>query len=138
MSWDMTDEVGFVMFPKGPQADDYVNLSICNPAAIPACYDTERAWKIAFAYNLYTDAVPGFENYVDMSQFDYGVFDDRAVDETLTMMMDKSVVAYHGMVPNLDIYGPFLWKFTNAGVVVSDLIENVRATYQTWIEEANR
>ncbi len=138
LTWDMQDEVGFVAFPKGPRAEDYTNVSICNPAVIPSCYDAEKAWKIAFAYDLFTEEVPGFEGYVDMSRYTNGIFDNRALDETLPLMMDKSIVAYHGMVPNLDIYGPFLWKFTNTGVVVSDLIENVRASYQTWIDEANR
>lgn len=138
LTWDMQDGVGFVAFPKGPQAEDYVNVTVCNPAAIPACYDADRAWKIAFAYNLYTEDVPGFEGYIDMSSYENGIFDQYALGYTLLLMMDKSTVAYHGMVPNLDINGPFLWKFTNTGVVVSDLIENVRDTYQMWIDEANR
>ena len=138
LTWEMEDEVGFVAFPKGPWAQDYANVSVCNPAAIPACYDLDRAWKIAFAYTMYTEDVPGYVNYVDMYQYDNGIFDDRAIDETLPMMMNKSVVAYYGMVPNLDIYGSFLWKFTNTGVDVSALIENVRGAYQAWIDEANR
>ncbi|MCR5503060.1 MAG: extracellular solute-binding protein [Lachnospiraceae bacterium] len=40
---DMQDEVGFVMFPKGPQGKDYINVWSNNPAAIPACYDADRA-----------------------------------------------------------------------------------------------
>ena len=134
---DMVDEIGFVMFPKGPAADDYTNLWNNNPVAIPACYDAERAWKLAFAYDLYTSAVPEYENYVDTNPYRNGVFDVRAIDETLYMMMEKGMITYHGMVPNLDLAAPFLWKFSPAGTDVSALLTDVRDAYNMWIEEAN-
>lgn len=137
LSWDMVDEVGFVMFPKGPQADDYTNVWSNNVAAIPACYDAERAWKIAFAYDLYTSDVPEFEGYVDMSYYRNGIFDIRAIDETIAMMMTKGKVTYHNMIPNLDMGEPLLWNFSYWGTNVSEILENVRGAYQMWIGEAN-
>ncbi len=138
---DMPDaqngDVGFVMFPKGPAATDYTNCWNNNPVAIPACYDADRAWKIAFAYDLYTDEVPGFEAYVDMTYYRNGIFDDRSIDETIMMMMDKGMVTYHNLVPNLDLNEPFLWRF-NAYTDVAAVLDGVRDTYKAWIDEANK
>jgi putative hemolysin len=137
---EMTDaqngDVGFVMFPKGPQADDYTNLWSNNPAAIPGCYDADRAWKIAFAYNLFTDDVPGYENYVDFSQYRNGIFDFRAIDETLTMMISKGMITYHGLIPSLDMGEPFLWKF-NGGTDVTAVLESIRVPFNEYIDAAN-
>ncbi len=132
------DEIGFVMFPKGPRVADYVNCWSNNHMVIPACYDSERAWKIAFAWDLYTTPTPGYEDYIDISQYRNGNFDSRAVDETIVSMMYKGMITYHTLIPNLDIYGPFLYKFgLTSNVAVSDLIELNRETYKYWINEAN-
>ena len=143
ITYEMTDEIGFVMFPKGPNATDYTNCWTNNYVAIPACYDAERAWKIAFAYDLYTDDVPGYEGFVDFSQYRNGAFDFRAIDETLTMMISKGMITYHGMIPNLDMGEPFLWKFVGGslGQRVTDvwaIIDSVRDTYKSYIDAANR
>ena len=135
---DMQDEVGFVMFPKGPKMDDYINVWTNNPIAIPACYDADKAWKLAFAWNLYTNA-PSAE-YLDyngyLSTARNGVFDERAVDETITMMTEKGTIAYHGMIPNLSIGSDFVWNI-GPGVVVSEQVEAIRDTWKAYVDEAN-
>lgn len=40
---DVPFEYGYVMFPKGPKADDYVFMGSSDIIAIPACYDAEKA-----------------------------------------------------------------------------------------------
>ena len=62
----MEDEFGFVCFPMGPRMDHYVNYAKDNVFVIPSCYDEDKAWKLAFAYNLYTDPVPGYEGLRSM------------------------------------------------------------------------
>jgi len=135
---DMQDEVGFVMFPKGPKMNDYINVWTNNPIAIPACYDAYKAWKIAFAWNLYTNA-PSAE-YLDyngyLSTARNGVFDERAVDETVTMMTEKGTIAYHGMIPNLSLGSDFVWNI-GPGVVVSEQVEAIRDTWKAYVDEAN-
>ena len=135
----MKDEVGFVMFPKGPKATDYVNVWTNNAVAIPACYDADKAWKIAFAWNLYTQA-PSAE-YKDyngyLSTARNGIFDSRAVDETITMMSEKGTIGFQSMVPNLDL-GPDLVYNIAAGNVVSEQIEAIRDTWKAYIDEANK
>lgn len=105
------DEYGYVMFPKGPDATDYVNCWSNNLCAIPACYDADRAWKIAFAYNLYTDPVPGTTEPIDVSIYADKFVDERALTETLPMMMEKGIVNQADMISNLNIGANFTWRF---------------------------
>ena len=136
---DMEDEVGFVMFPKGPQRDDYINVWSNNPVAIPACYDADKAWKLAFAWNLYTDQPAGYEDHMDLSNAAAGIFDMRAIDETIPMMMDEDhgTVAYHGLIPNLSLGEQFVWNIA-PGSVVSEQVEAIRDTWKAYVDEANK
>ena len=135
---DVEFEVGFVMFPKGPQAQTYVNCWSNNPACIPANYDADRAWKIAFAWNLYTTQPEGYEDYIDLSQPRAGVFDSRAVDETIVMMMqpEHGMVTYDGFIPNLDTGEPFLWK-VGPDADLASIVEGFSTSYQTLVDAAN-
>ena len=137
---DMEDEVGFVFFPKGPQYDNYINVWSNNPAAIPACYDADRAWKIAFAYSVFTDDVPGYEGYNGyLSTARAGVFDSRAVDETITMMSEPAhgTVAYHDVIPNLQSGPELTWSIApNADVAA--LTEAIAGTWKAYVDEANK
>ena len=136
---DMEDEVGFVMFPKGPQRDDYINVWSNNPVAIPTCYDADKAWKLAFAWNLYTDQPAGYEDYMDLSNAAAGIFDMRAIDETIPMMMEEEhgTIAYHGLIPNLSLGEQFVWNIA-PGSVVSEQVEAIRDTWKAYVDEANK
>ena len=136
---DMEDEVGFVMFPKGPKKDDYINVWSNNPVAIPACYDEEKAWKLAFAYDLFTEQPAGYEDYQDLSAARSGIFDLRAVDETIVMMMDEDhgTIAYHGLIPGLNLGEDFVWNIA-PGAVVSEQVEAIRETWKSYVDEANQ
>lgn len=137
---DMEDEVGFVMFPKGPKYDNYINVWSNNPAAIPACYDADRAWKIAFAWNLFTDDIPGYEGYNGyLSTARAGVFDQRAVDETITMMSETAhgTVAYHDVIPNLQSGPELTWSIA-PGADVAALTEAIAGTWKAYVDEANK
>jgi len=137
---DMKDEVGFVMFPKGPQYDNYINVWDNNPHAIPACYDADRAWKIAFAWNLYTDQPAGYEDYNGyISTARQGVYDSRAIDETITMMAEPEhgTIAYHSIIPNLKSGEELTWQIgPNADVTAET--EKIAATWKAYVEEANK
>jgi len=133
---DMVDEIGFVAFPKGPQATDYTNWWNDNLKAIPACYDEDRAWKIAFAYNLWTEDTPGYEDELDLSAYRNYNFDSRAVDETIVMMSSKGSITYHDSIPDLDMGAPFLYNF-GSWTVVSEVLDGVRDSYKAYIDAAN-
>lgn len=137
---DMQDEIGFVMFPKGPKMNDYINVWSNNPAAIPACYDADKAWKIAFAWNLFTDEPAGYEDYNSIpSTARNGVFDARAIDETIPMMSDttKGTIAFHGMIPQMDIGPQLIWNI-GPNAVVSEQVEAIAETWKQYIEDANK
>ncbi|MCR5460311.1 MAG: extracellular solute-binding protein [Acetatifactor sp.] len=118
----MSDPVGFVMFPKGPQATDYVNCWSNNFSCIPSNYDADRAWKIAFAWNLYTDEVPGFENN-EVWKEEYKNFDDRAINETLAMMREKGTVTCVSEIPELLLGMDLTWNIQPHGNNLDKLIE---------------
>lgn len=135
----MEDEVGFVMFPKGPQRDTYVNIWDNNPHAIPSCYDADRAWKIAFAWNLYTEEPAGYEDYNSyLATARSGIFDSRSVDETIAMMSESEhgTVSYHGLIPNLQL-GSQLTYSIGPNAVISELVESIGATWKAYIDDAN-
>ncbi|MCQ2493723.1 MAG: extracellular solute-binding protein [Lachnospiraceae bacterium] len=132
-------ELGFVFFPKGPGADKYVDVWSNNPVVIPGCYDADRAWKCAFAWNLYTDMPADYEaDYFDTSSYLAGGFDLRAVNETIVPMMstDHGIIAYHGIIPSLDLGPDFVWSI-GWWTTVSEEIEKISQTWQTYIDEAN-
>ncbi|MBQ2101750.1 MAG: carbohydrate ABC transporter substrate-binding protein [Lachnospiraceae bacterium] len=135
----MADDFGFVMFPKGPQAKDYTNCWDNNPACIPACYDADRAWKIAFAWNLYTNDVPGYENSDAWKAAYYSCYrDTRSVDETLAMMRTKGMITFHGVIPNL-AFGPELtWKVGPGSAPISETVGAIADTWKSYINDANK
>ena len=132
----MTDEWGFLMFPIGPAANDYVMKASNNPTVIPGCYDADRAWKIAFAWNLYTDTVPGFEGEDDSWQAGYQTFDTRAINESLGVMRMKGVAAIESIIPDLDMT-KILWVVGPNGAKPSEIVESVRDSYKAAIDAAN-
>jgi len=135
--YNMEDEIGYVQFPKGPQAASYTNCWTNNALVIPACYDDEKAWKIAFAWDVFTADIPGYEGYADITGYSDGNFDARAISETIPSMMKNGMITYHSMVPGLDMGKGFLWEFNPDGVDVSEILDGVRDTYKEKINEAN-
>lgn len=132
----MTDEYGFICFPKGPRMNDYMNVASNNPVAIPGCYDADKAWKIAFAYNLYTDPTPGWEDYEGWvtDYMNYG-FDLGALDYTIPRMTKNYVITYDGLVQNIDTGNGFTWNLSWEGV--SPCVERVRDAWKSYIDASN-
>lgn len=134
---DMEDDFGFICFPMGPKMSDYTNCWQNNICAIPSCYDDEKAWKIAFAWNLYTEDVPGYEDYKGWKAAYYRVMRDlESVDETLEMMTTNGMITYDGLIPNLAQGPDFTWNI-NAGAVVSEKIDAIRDVWKKYIDDAN-
>lgn len=137
---DMEDDYGFVCFPKGPNADTYHNIWSDNVYVIPACYDADRAWKIAFAFNLYSEETPGYEEDMDWQTDYYENFrDTRAVDETISILKspESGTIWYSSLVPGISvgdiIYGVYANEATPA-----EKIEEVKNQWQAYIDEANK
>ena len=141
---DMEDDWGFVCFPMGPNATDYTNCFTDNVLTIPACYDADKAWKIAFAYNLYTEPVPGYEDYEGWkSGYESKSRDSESVDLTLARMIDNGMITYHNMIPNLSLGQDLLWTLgfaDESGEIATPAqkAEALRATWGAYLAEANK
>jgi len=133
----MEDDFGFVCFPKGPQANDYANVCSDNPYAIPACYDAEKAWKVAFAYDIYTEPVPGYEDYEPWKSGFYQSFRDaEAVDLTVSRLMKNGRPAYDALVPGVNT-SDVIWAINKENTPAQQA-EVVRPTWAAFLEEANK
>lgn len=138
---DMTDDWGFVLCPKGPKSTNYSVYFSDNIAVIPSCYDAETAEKIAFAYNLYTNPTPGYEDENAWKDSYYTKFrDERAVDETLTRMYDPATIVnndYSAFVYGVD-QGNFLWDTYALTKTPQEKIDEVTGLWASLIEDANK
>jgi multiple sugar transport system substrate-binding protein len=137
---DMEDDWGFVLVPKGPKSSGYSVYFGDNVAVIPSCYDKETAEKIAFAYNLWTEPTPGYEDQDSWRDTYYPRFrDERAVDETLAMMYDGAIENndYLSLVYGTS-YGDFAWDLYALTKTPAEKVEEVQGTWQSLIEDANK
>ena len=125
-------DFGFVMFPKGPQGS-LVNIWDDMIVSIPANYSKKKAGQIAFAWNLFTEPVPGWEDFdqVLADAWWYGYFDDRAKEETIPMMMSLGygTVSYHDVIPDLNAYEDLLWQI-NEDTDIRKLEQNIKSSWQ--------
>lgn len=133
---DMED-IGFACFPKGPDAADYTDVECNNVCVIPSCYDAEKAWKIAFAWNVFTDPVPGFEDYVGWKSGYYSAFcDTESVDKSCAIMVKNVQHAYHSVIPDLKEGEEFTWNL-GAWNTIAAAEEAARGVWTAYVENAN-
>ncbi|MCR5739086.1 MAG: hypothetical protein K6G43_04655 [Lachnospiraceae bacterium] len=135
---DMEDDFGFVSFPVGPSAgSNYKSYGSDNLYAIPACYDADKAWKIAFAYATYMAEVPGYEDYQGWTSRWYAAMrDTRAVDETCYRILDTTTYDVAEQVPQLDEGSQFLWNIY-VGSDMAAAVEGAKTAWTTYIDDAN-
>lgn len=137
---DMEDDFGFVCVPKPDGADSYHTIFNENIVVIPSCYDAETASKIAFAYNLWTNPTPGYEEEGDWKDTYYTRFrDERAVDETLEIFFSEGVGDFEHLplVYGLS-YGNIAYSYPFASQTPAEKIEEIKGTWDAAIAEANK
>jgi ABC-type glycerol-3-phosphate transport system substrate-binding protein len=135
---DMEDDFGFVCFPMGPRMDTYTNYAQDNVYVIPSCYDEEKAWKIAFAFNLYTEPVPGYEDYPAWKASYYSNFRDaESVDETMEYMVENSSPMFEKWVNGIEMGSDLYWGISKENTPAQKA-EEIRNTWQAYIDEANK
>ncbi len=111
---NMTDEIGFVVPPKPDGQEEYFTYVYGNVWVIPSCYDEETAADIAFAYDLYTNETPGYNDPASYQEPYYAHFEDeRACDETLPYYNDKQKDTAN-----------FLTRYLVDGLDIRDLTKN--------------
>lgn len=134
----MVGEFGFVCFPMGPKMTDYANVWSNNPVCIPSCYDKDKAWKLAFAYNLWTEPVPGFDEDAAFKYNYYKSFrDTESVDLTIARLETNGYLTYHGFVPGIDL-GPDLYWAINKDNTPAQQAETIRPVWASFLEELKK
>ena len=145
---DMEDEVGFVMFPKGPKASNYIPVARENIMVIPNCEVTKaKLADIAFAYNIFTDKSPEIKDDPNAWKGAYeAIFrDERSVNETLDIMINKitPVMNPSYIIPGLwdnstgVIQTKFFYNCDSPDQTPGQLLESLNSEIQTLIDEFN-
>ena len=129
-------DLGFVCFPKGPNASDYVSVCQQNILAIPNTTETrENLNDIAYAYNIFSDTsrLKEDENYWKtyyVNQFK----DSRAINETVNMLVNSCP-----RVMESSYVVPGLWDNSN-GVIQCQILydlDTALATPDVVLDAAN-
>lgn len=134
------DEWGGLCFPVGPSAGGKHMMSVSdNLYAIPGCYDADRQWKIAFAYDVFTDDIPGYEDYPYWrTQFEPNFEDAEAVDTSIALVISNAVVQYNQIVPGIDTGAALSWWSFSEDNTPAQVAESVRETWQAALDEFNK
>lgn len=134
---DMTDDWGFVLFPKGPNAKDYRYSSDENVMVIPNTYSAAEVDKILYAVQLWYTPVDDDPDAWKDDQ--YSVYRDaRAVDETLTMIRNPKYgsTKYYVFIPGLE-RGDIAWNMWYWEGDPAQLVESVSQAWNALINDAN-
>jgi len=136
----MEDDFGFVCVPKPDGYDSYHTVFNENIVIIPSCYDAETASKIAFAYNLWTNPTPGYEEEGDWKDTYYPRFrDDKAVDETVAKFYEDGVGFFWrtALINGLNT-GDLFYSYPFRSQTPAEKIEEIKNTWDAAIAEANK
>ncbi|MBH1941141.1 extracellular solute-binding protein [Mobilitalea sibirica] len=101
---EMEDDWGFVFFPVGPGPNAKMQtMYVGNVRVMPAGLDAQYADDVAFAYDKWVAAVPGYEDEeMDLTYYYSQVRDPRAVEETIIpMLQGQGTRSLVYMVPGL-------------------------------------
>jgi ABC-type glycerol-3-phosphate transport system substrate-binding protein len=134
---DMEDDWGFVIFPKGPNGQ-MMTVFTENIVVMPAGLDQEYAENVAFAYNLFTNPTPGYEDEDWRANY-YPVFRDaRAVEETLPLFYepDHGTMSYLPLIAGID-YGDVCYDLDARALTPAESVEKVQQLWQTFLDTAN-
>ena len=139
---NMKDEYGFVMFPLGPKGDTYKTVYSDFAYVIPANYDAERAQKIAYAFDLYSEPTPGYDDPDAWKSSYYNMFSDaRSVDETIEMMRDAKygVSFLSDLIPGYELGPQFYWNTysRNGWRTVAEQLEESKNVWQAALDAVN-
>ena len=142
----MNDDYGFVCFPLGPNSNGiYKTVSDTKMVVIPACYDKNRAERIAKAIDLWLEPVPGKSNADSWKSNYLPLFrDGRVMDETLVMMNDYPNPRMDVLVPRIDVKAAYRDMLTGVNTPEEEYFytrigwSNVFDDYNDYVEKRER
>lgn len=136
---DMEDEWGALCFPAPEEGGNYVTVISENTTLIPAVYDDETAYKLAFIYDMWTNNTPGYDDEDAWIGNKYNYTDDRAVDETYATLREVEHQAFNKVVflgTSNDVLGTsLLWELGNK--TPAELIEAGMPAWQALCDTYN-
>lgn len=135
---DMKDDWGFVLFPAGPSGS-LTPIYRENVLVVPSTFSEQEADDIMFAYSLWTDPVPGYEDEETWRISAYPNYrDERAVDETLSIMRsgENGVLEFHAYVAGFKS-GDIAYNIWNLDRTPAELIESVQNSWDVIISDMN-
>lgn len=136
----MKDDFGFVSFPLGPHGDHKVfTLTESNMWVIPNIYKDDNASKIMKILDFYTDDVPGYGGPDSWKEVSYlqGFRDDRALDETVTMMLENTYERLDKMIPDYSQEYMVNWISHGWGTP-QEVYEREKAEIQSRLDAVNK
>ena len=137
----LADDCGFVCFPC-PDGQEILCYDKENVLFIPSSYSNDEANEIAFAYDLFTDPTPGYEDGDAWKEAYYSAYkDSRAVDETLNMMkrgkniknrMDSFVAGLGDQLGS-----GFIWDIAGGAITPAEGVEAKMDAWNTVLNDQN-
>lgn len=134
----MKDDWGFVCFPAGPSGDGKLKtIHDSNMLVLPAIYEDERAEKILKAFDLWSTPTPGYDSPDAWKEGYYAGFrDERAVDETLEIMMATPNPRFDTLIPGLS-QGDIIWGVTGGWASPQEAYDNCKNVWQSLLDDCN-
>lgn len=139
---DRSFDIGLLMYPKGPDVEFNRSVFNDNFYCIPSCYDEQKQKDLATILDLWLTQPNGYEDYnAQIANARAGIFDERAISETVVFMSDpkNGYHRYRVLIPticeNNTAAGDLGWP--NWYTTPSSAIEGVKESWQTYIDEAN-
>lgn len=134
----MKDDYGFVCFPKGPKGTGkYPSLNSSNMWVIPSYYDDATLAKIAKIVDFYTEDVPEYDDPEAWKEGYWSSFrDERAVNETLQLMMDNATESIQTLVPDLNV-AEMSWSICG-GADPMETYETLKDSWQSRLDAVNK
>ncbi|MCL2697241.1 MAG: extracellular solute-binding protein [Oscillospiraceae bacterium] len=132
---------GMVLYPRGPQMDKLTSIYYENVKTIPSVFSLAEAEDIIFAYDLWTNEPPGYED--DGMAWKYELYeryrDSRAVDETVAMIRsgDYTTLRLDGYVMGGEDVGLFTYDVWNMEHTGAQLLESASQIWDTRVNTAN-
>jgi ABC-type glycerol-3-phosphate transport system substrate-binding protein len=133
-------EWGFAFFPRGPRATELSSVYRENVRMVPAGIFTDsEVDDIMFAYNLFVDPPPGYEDGSGWKAAAMEVYRDRqSIDESLARMRTgaNGALRYEAYIPDFSTrrIADTIW-YDEA--TPAELIDGAQNQWNTAIEEAN-
>jgi len=135
----MADEIGYVMFPKGPKSDDYVTYSGAHNFQVFVTGESEEFYeKLSIMWNEYTEPYP--EDVVPRDAWketNINRFNDTECLRTVEMMLDgrMKILKFDNFAGVNQTWWNSAWKLGQGETTPGQLIDEVKDPIQKIMDD---